>query len=279
MGIDDRDYEYRPRGQAERRRGPYEGSDAPGRSYQRGRSNDYDDPRSSSGSRYDRNGYDRRPRSDQSGSGRRPRSDWDDDGGSRRDRRGPDPYARGGSSGRGPRSPRDEWETSSRSRGGPRSPSPADSGARHRRGGAAVASPRGGGIWGDQPMNGPGVRRGAIDQRDPRARRGMPQPEEEETSGAAAFGKGLMAIVMALLIGAGAAYGYYVFSTPKLPAGLAQPPSAPTSAPTTAPNASPTAKPTSTSSGLRSTPALPGVALAGAPHAYTFVVAPASPHA
>ncbi|MFI5277799.1 MAG: hypothetical protein ACHQ1E_11060 [Ktedonobacterales bacterium] len=278
MGTDDRDYEYRPRGQSERRREPYVGSDAPGRSSQRGRSNDYDDPRS--GSRSDRGGYDRRPRSDQSGSGRRPRSDWDDDSATRRDRRGPDPYPRGGGSGRGPRPPRDDWESSARSRGGPRSPSPADSGARNRRGGAAVASPRGGGgIWGDQPMSGSGARRGAIDQRDPRARRGMPQPEEEETSGAAAFGKGLMAIIMALLIGAGAAYGYYVYSTPKLPAGIAQPPAAPTTAPTAAPTTSPTAKPTSTSTGLRSTPALPGAALAGAPRAYSFVVAPALPRA
>lgn len=116
-------------------------------------------------------------------------------------------------------------------------------------------------------MNGPGVRRGAIDQRDPRARRGMPQPEEEETSGAAAFGKGLMAIFMALLIGAGAAYGYYIYSTPKLPAGISQPPAA---SPTTAPTVSPTAAPTKTATGLRSTPAQP---------AYTFVVAPASPRA
>ena len=57
----------------------------------------------------------------------------------------------------------------------------------------------------------------------------MPAEEDEETSGAAAFGKALMAIVMALLIGAGAAYGYYVYSTPKIPANISQPSASPTS--------------------------------------------------
>lgn len=57
----------------------------------------------------------------------------------------------------------------------------------------------------------------------------MPVEEDEETSGAAAFGKALMAIVMALLIGAGAAYGYYIYSTPKIPANISQPSASPTS--------------------------------------------------
>jgi len=74
-----------------------------------------------------------------------------------------------------------------------------------------------------------------------------------------------MAIFMALLIGAGAAYGYYVYSTPKLPAGISQPPAA---SPTAAPTVSPTAAPTKTATGLRSAPQQP---------AYTFVVAPALP--
>jgi len=119
---------------------------------------------------------------------------------------------------------RDEWETSARPRGGPRSP--ADAGARSRRAGAAVAGGRGG-LWDDEPLG--GARRGMMDARDPRARRGQVEEEEEETSRGAAFGKAVLAIVLALVIGAGAAYGYYLYSTPKIPTGVSQPNSAPTS--------------------------------------------------
>jgi hypothetical protein len=64
--------------------------------------------------------------------------------------------------------------------------------------------------------------------RDPRAaRRGQAQVEEEESSRGAAFGKALLFIVLALAIGAGAAYGYYLYSTPKLPASLSQPATTP----------------------------------------------------
>lgn len=280
MGIDDRDYEYRPRGQAERRRGPYAGSDAPaGRSYQRGRG--YDDPRSSSGSRYDRGGgdrggdrggYDRRPRSDQSSGGRRPRPEWDDDATMRRDRRPPaDGYARGDRSGRGPRPQRDDWETSARARGAPRGPSPADSGGRNRRPGAAGAPARGGGgIWGDQPLNGPGGRRAGFDPRDPRARRGAQVEEEEESSGAAAFGKALMAIFMALLIGVGAAYGYYVYSTPKIPASATQPSASP---------ASGSGGSSQAPAGLTVRQSRPALGLSEAGPTVAFVFAPAAPRA
>jgi len=68
-----------------------------------------------------------------------------------------------------------------------------------------------------------------MDARDPRARRGQVEEEEEETSRGAAFGKAVLAIVLALVIGAGAAYGYYLYSTPKIPTGVSQPNSAPTS--------------------------------------------------
>jgi hypothetical protein len=249
MGIDDWDDQRGSRGQAPRRRGAYDNGEPPAeRSSQRGRPRGYDeqpparssgrrggyarddDPRASSSGRYvpggqDRSGNDRRPRPDQSGAGRRPRSDWDDDATVRRERRGPaDQYARGDRSGRGPRPPtRDEWETSARLRGGPRSP--ADAGARNRRAGAAVAGGRGG-LWDDEPLGG---RRGMMDARDPRARRGQVEEDDEETSRGAAFGKALLAIVLALVIGAGAAYGYYLYSTPKIPAGVSQPNSVPAS--------------------------------------------------
>lgn len=98
----------------------------------------------------------------------------------------------------------------------------------------------------------------------------MPVEEEEETSGAAAFGKALMAIVMALLIGVGAAYGYYVYSTPKIPAS----------------NSQPSASPASGSGGSSLAPAdlvtqaaRPAIGMSGAAPAMAFVFAPASPRA
>lgn len=66
------------------------------------------------------------------------------------------------------------------------------------------------------------------DLRDPRAARfGAVEDEEETTSGAAAFGKALMAILLALVIGVGASYGYYVFSTPKAPPSVSPPTATP----------------------------------------------------
>lgn len=64
--------------------------------------------------------------------------------------------------------------------------------------------------------------------RDPRAARRGAVEEEETTSGAAAFGKAMLAIVLALVIGAGASYGYYIVSTPKAPTSAAQPTTTPT---------------------------------------------------
>lgn len=151
-------------------------------------------------------------------SGRRPREGWDDDPSARRDRRGGEQYARGDRSGRNPRPPvRDDWEASARPRGA-RNQSPADSGARGRRPGAAV--PARGGLWGDESVKIGANPRGRPDLRDPR--RGAAE-EDEDTSPAAAFGKAVMAIILALMIGAGLAYGYYVYSTPKLSTNNAQP--------------------------------------------------------
>ncbi len=253
MGIDDRD-DYRSRGQAARRRGSYESSEPPaGRSQHRGGrddaprgrprgADDYssrgsgrrdygreDDPRSSSGSRNQRGydgsgGYERRPRPDQSGAARRPRGDWDDEPSSRR--RLPDDYTRGDRSARGQRPPMREYtDASMRSRGGPRGM--GDSGARGRSG-AAVAQQRGG-LWGEEQLRSPGLRPGMAGARDPRAARRDEAADEDATSPGAAFGKALLAIILALLIGAGAAYGYYIYSTPKIPANAAQPSTTPAS--------------------------------------------------
>jgi hypothetical protein len=66
--------------------------------------------------------------------------------------------------------------------------------------------------------------------RDPRAaRRGDAATEEDTSSAGAAFGKALLAIIMGLVIGAGAAYGYYMYSTPKIPASVIQPSTTPAS--------------------------------------------------
>ncbi len=63
---------------------------------------------------------------------------------------------------------------------------------------------------------------------DPRGLRGgQAEDEEEAASRGAVFGKALLAIVLALVIGAGAAYGYYIYSTPKVPSNAGQPSSAP----------------------------------------------------
>ena len=71
---------------------------------------------------------------------------------------------------------------------------------------------------------------------------------EEEGSPAAGVAKALGAIVLALVLGIGAAYGYYVLSAPKLQATPYQPP-APTKAPTVAPT------PSATSTGFTQPPA------------------------
>lgn len=48
-----------------------------------------------------------------------------------------------------------------------------------------------------------------------------------------------MVILLALVIGAGASYGYYVMSTPKVPVDASQPKSTPTSQPKSTPTSQP----------------------------------------
>lgn len=248
MGIDERYEGYRSRGDAPRRRGAYEGSEPPaGRSSSRGprddaprpRSRDFDDPSASRGPsrrgygadegrdpRYDRP----RSRPDQSSpSGRRPRIDPSESGPRRERRPDGDSYGRMPSRGQ---QPRDGFDARPR---GPRGASPADSGARMRR--PAAAGNGHGGLWGDDA--GAAALRGRPDPRDPRARRGVPVEEEESGSG---VGTALGAIVLALILGAGAAYGYYTISTPKL-SGSASPVVTPAASPSAKPGASPTVTP------------------------------------
>lgn len=120
---------------------------------------------------------------------------------------------------------REYTDASMRSRGAPRGG--GESGARGRSG-AAVAQPRGG-LWGDESVRATGLRPGMAGAHDPRAARRGEAVEEEESSNAAVVGKALMAIILALLVGAGAAYGYYMYSTPKPPANTAQPSTTPAS--------------------------------------------------
>jgi hypothetical protein len=73
------------------------------------------------------------------------------------------------------------------------------------------------------------------------------EEDEEEGSAAAGFVKGLGVIILALILGAGAAYGFYVVSTPRLNATPYQLPTQ-----TTSPAVSPS--PSSTKTGLLQPP-------------------------
>lgn len=213
MGIDDT---HRSRGQAPRRSSAYEASEpSAGRSYSRGQREDAprprsrgpeDGPRSGSYPRYEPGGPRSRP-DQSSSSGRRVRPDYADGRGPRRD-----DYTSGGARAQRPRPQGDFDATAARPRR-PRDGAPMDSGARPRRPNPAGAQGRGG-LWNDQASV---STRAQFDPRDPRSRRpgaGRPIEDEEESSGGA--GKAMGAIVLALLVGAGAAYGYYVVSAPKL---------------------------------------------------------------
>ncbi len=102
---------------------------------------------------------------------------------------------------------------------------------------AGAAGAGRGSLWGDDP-----AAMAARGRPDPRARRGAAVEDEEETSGGA--GKAIGAIVLALLLGAGAAYGYYTFSTPKLTVS-ATPGATPAASPSAKPGATPTGTPKS----------------------------------
>lgn len=68
--------------------------------------------------------------------------------------------------------------------------------------------------------------RGRLDARG--ARPGAAAEDEEDTSSKGmGFGKALGIILLALILGAGAAYGYYMLSAPKPPATTTQPGASP----------------------------------------------------
>jgi hypothetical protein len=216
-------------------------------------------PRGSSSGRHERDGFDRDDFSRRPRSGASPRSDRrsydggndDYDRSSRFSRSDP-----GASSPRGERnmrsgrpSSRDDNRGDPRgARAGARGAPPADSNGRMRR---PAPHNRRGGLWDDEaePLGG---LNGGNKSRDPRARRFAAQQEEEEKSSpAAAIAKTLGAIVLALVLGAGSAYGYFVVNVPSLhvsPDQQATPPS-----PTSAPSASPS--PSATKSALQQRPA------------------------
>ncbi len=268
MGMDDRDSAYRSRGTPPRRR-PYDGDDLPARSSSSRAPHEMDSPRSrpprrdygfeenydrpmrdprsaprgGSSGRNERDGYDRRPRPANSPRGDRRGYDGDYDRPGRPGRSDPNaPNPRGERSMRGGRPPvRDDgWGDPRGSRSGARPGSAADSNGRLRR-----PPQRGGrgGLWGDEaePF---GSQKSALYARDPRARRFAAQQEEEEEKGspAAAFAKAIGAIVLALVLGAGSAYGYFIMSAPKLhvPPSQQAIPTAPASTPSTTPSASAT---------------------------------------
>lgn len=275
---DDLPASFSSRGESEMNSSRYDGGDRPGRPSSRAprepggidnprsrpprreydSGGDYDrptrDPRSAprggssggSSGRYDRDGNDRRPRP-----GAPPRGDrrgydngYDDYDRPNRSSRS-DPGAsnpRGERTMRGGRPPaRDEgWNDPRDARVGARGPSAGGSNERMRR----PVSPDGrGGLWNDEPESFR-ARNGGINARDPRARRLAAQQEEEEESGspAAAVAKAIGAIALALVLGAGSAYGYFVVSTPKLHVSPNQQaiPTSPASTPSTTPSPSAT---------------------------------------
>ena len=282
MGMDDRDGAYKSRDQPPRRR-PYDGGDLPTRSSSRdpremdgprSRSprreydagGDYDRPtrdprgapRGGSSGRSERNDYDRRPRP--AGPPRSDRRGYDDAGYDNYDRasrssRG-DPSAssqRGDRSMRGGRPPAREegWGDPRPARAGARGLSAADSNGRMRR----PPQPGGrGGLWDDEAQSA-GRLNGGNKERDPRARRLAAQEDEEEKgSPAAGIAKAFGAIVLALVLGAGSAYGYFVVSTPKLNVTPSQ------QAVPTAPATTPSPSPSATKSAFLNPPA-PGSSL------------------
>lgn len=260
MGMDDRDGAYRSRGQPPRRR-PYDGADAPARSSRGPR--EMDSPRSrpprreyESEREHDRPPRDPRgaPRGGSSGRHERDEQAPRSRSGAppRGDRRGYDDYARFSRSDPGAPSPRGARNMRSGRpaerddvRGDPRGGRAAGSNGRMRR--PPQAGGRGG-LWADeaQPF-------GGANARDPRARRlTAEQEDDEESSPAAGFAKALGAIVLALALGAGSAYGYFIASAPTLHAPAGQQ-STPTAAPSTTPSTVPS--PSATKAALLQPPA------------------------
>lgn len=264
MGMDDREGAYRSRGDSPRRR-PYDGDEPPARSAARPprdmdnpRSRpprrDYDDDASNNrssrdprggasrgGSRYGADDTPRRPRPDGA-----PRRAYDGgyndyDRPTRSPRSDPNAsYSRGDRSGRGGRPPaRDEgWGEARVARSGARAGASGSSGRMRREGPGGA---RGGGLWGDEPQS-----YGGLNGRDARGRHFAAQDEEEEeTSAGATAAKALGSIVLALALGGGVAYGYYVMSAPKLNVPASQQ-AAPAASSTASPSVSPAPSATKT---------------------------------
>lgn len=263
MGMDDREGAYRSRGDTPRRR-PYDGDESPARSSARA-PRDMDNPRSRPPRRdYDDDaGYNRSSRDPRGGSARggsrygaddtprRPRPEGAPrrayDGGQNdydRPTRSPrsDPnasYSRGDRSGRSGRPPArdDGWGDARGARSGARAGASGSSGRMRREGPGGA---RGGGLWGDEPQS-----YGSLNGRDARGRRFAAQDEEEETSAGATAARALGSIVLALALGGGVAYGYYVVSAPKLNVPASQQ-VAPAASSTASPSVSPAPSATKT---------------------------------
>lgn len=91
---------------------------------------------------------------------------------------------------------------------------------------------------------------GRVDPRDPRSlRRGLVDtsatPAVEDKKGGLTFGKAILLILLMFVVGAGAAFGYWKFTTPPLPSNASTPSATPATTgtpggtPATTPNATP----------------------------------------
>jgi ribonuclease E len=188
--------------------------------------------------------------------GARPRDEWGEAprGGRGQATREPE-RSRGGARG----SPREEAWAPSGTRGGwdeappRRSSRDADaSGSRSRR---PVQQPRGGGLWGDdggRPLGGDprAARRGATRDGSARGRTARGSwdafEEDEQPSTGKTILIGLGSVALAVVLGAGAAFGYWKVSTPKPPAAAST--STPVSSPATTgtPSKTPATTPSTT---------------------------------